>query len=677
MIRRFAFAAVLLASLGLAAQDSRSASVTLQAAIAAEQIDQDLPKAIGLYERAVKEAGSDRMLAAQILLRLGQAQAKAGRAQDARATFERILREHSDSGQPAAIAKSRLATPAAGGFQEVPADPNADRDRWLSPDGKQVIVSDGGRLIHRNLESGKDVVLAGGDQGRVLQLVWAPDSRRFAFLLLTTAGKGEIRSANILTKQIAVVVRAETEPDQLLGWTTTDVLFVRTRPTNPGSADWWLAPIDGAAPQKVFTASAEAGVLGKITPDGSSIIVIKDQHLWLFELKAGTYHALTTGSGTERGPVLSPDGRFIGFLSNRDGQWRLYVAPMNEVPILKAAPVATIDDSSLSGGTPGPMYWINGQGVITLRANRIESNIYRANRVASGFEFTALERLTQDFRQSDGPSVSPDGLRVAYRYRTGAATGIGLMDANGRAERALLAERPSREAGPLAWQSAAAVLFYRPARDGESAGIRSVDTGTGTVTAVPHGDVEAATWAYARESRQIFFVPRVIGPPLPVGRRALKARSLADGSERTIADIDGLFEFVMCEGAKSIVYTRVLGASATTIGPTELRQMSLDGTNDRLLQAAQNVNRNGLGLIPASCSTDGRFLLYFSNRPHVLNLETGQDSLLPNIADIDWNEQGALSRDGSFVLVSGSMIITEKRSWSGVTDDAVKRLGRY
>jgi Tol biopolymer transport system component len=198
MIRRFTIAVLLLTSIGLAAQDSRSASVTLKAAIAAEQIERDLPKAIGLYERAVKEAVSDRTLAPQILLRLALAQLKAGREQDAHATFQRILRDYSDSGEPAAVAKARLATPPAGGFRQVAVDLNVKSDAPVaySDDGRAIayLTNAASQLWVRDVDSGRDRSLLNLKGRHIGNLRWSPDGR---FLALTSRDPSDPATRNI------------------------------------------------------------------------------------------------------------------------------------------------------------------------------------------------------------------------------------------------------------------------------------------------------------------------------------------------------------------------------------------------------------------------------------------------------------------------------------------------
>src|SRR5262245_33640133 len=88
------------AGLVLLAED-RKANELLEAALTKETIQGDLGGAITLYEQAVKEAGSNRALAAKAQLRLAAAYQKQGNEQ-ARIVYERVARDYSDQTEAAA-----------------------------------------------------------------------------------------------------------------------------------------------------------------------------------------------------------------------------------------------------------------------------------------------------------------------------------------------------------------------------------------------------------------------------------------------------------------------------------------------------------------------------------------------------------------------------------------------
>jgi tetratricopeptide (TPR) repeat protein len=101
-------AIVLCGALTFPAQRANSAESLLQAAAKRELVDGDLAGAIEGYKRALAAAKSNRAVAAQALLRLGQCYRKQGTA-EARLTFERLLREYADQTEAVANARAELA----------------------------------------------------------------------------------------------------------------------------------------------------------------------------------------------------------------------------------------------------------------------------------------------------------------------------------------------------------------------------------------------------------------------------------------------------------------------------------------------------------------------------------------------------------------------------------------
>jgi hypothetical protein len=92
------------------------ADVALQAAIKTETVDGNLKGAIEQYKAVVALPGAGRATIAAALLRMGQCHEKLGKAQEgeARAAYERIVREFGDQTEPAKAARERLSALAAG-----------------------------------------------------------------------------------------------------------------------------------------------------------------------------------------------------------------------------------------------------------------------------------------------------------------------------------------------------------------------------------------------------------------------------------------------------------------------------------------------------------------------------------------------------------------------------------
>src|SRR5678815_751695 len=100
------------ASLVLLGAEDKKANELLEAALTKETIQGDLAGAITLYEQAVKEAGSNRALAAKAQLRLASAYQKQG-SEQARNIYELLVRDYADQADAAAEARTRLSAMGA------------------------------------------------------------------------------------------------------------------------------------------------------------------------------------------------------------------------------------------------------------------------------------------------------------------------------------------------------------------------------------------------------------------------------------------------------------------------------------------------------------------------------------------------------------------------------------
>lgn len=97
------------AGLGLRAQTAETASAMLEAAIERQWVGGDLAGAVRQYELILVRFGNERPVAAQALWRLGQVQEQLGRADEARRSYQRLVREYADHTALVEAADGRLA----------------------------------------------------------------------------------------------------------------------------------------------------------------------------------------------------------------------------------------------------------------------------------------------------------------------------------------------------------------------------------------------------------------------------------------------------------------------------------------------------------------------------------------------------------------------------------------
>jgi len=154
-------ALLMAAALTAAPQQIVSAERQLEAAIHREQVLGDVQGAIEEYRKLAQS--SNRTVAAQALMRLGQCYEKLGEAQakDARTAYERVVRDFSDQSEIVTQARVRLAALAGtGGASGSPTlavrRVFAGLAHKVSPDGAFVSHESYGNLAIRDLVTGQN-----------------------------------------------------------------------------------------------------------------------------------------------------------------------------------------------------------------------------------------------------------------------------------------------------------------------------------------------------------------------------------------------------------------------------------------------------------------------------------------------------------------------------------------
>jgi len=282
-----------------------------------ETVQGDIKGAIALYERAAREAGANRSLAAKAQMRLGAAYQKLGDAQ-ARTVYERVVRDYAD--QPEAVeARARLNALARPPATEPPAptlteilairgrgapgrirqitlfnregkvvatvgEPAANGSMTLSPDGKRVAVVQDGNIVVYDVATRAVMKLVGGQAEA--QPTWSPDGQRIAF-------------------QVRI-----NRPERRAGVYVMD--------SNGKGKEEFLSPI---VDLNLISWSADGRYLTYQAPGSST-----GADMWVLPL-AGDHRAIPVLRTPleEQSMRISPDGRFIAYKLSDNGQSDVYV----------------------------------------------------------------------------------------------------------------------------------------------------------------------------------------------------------------------------------------------------------------------------------------------------------------------------------------------------------------
>ena len=113
---RLGFSALLLASWPTVGYAADGLTGAFQKALFEEEVNQDLKAAVAGYQSVVEQFDAQRRVAANTVFRLAESYRKLGQTNEAKAQFERLLREFSDQTSLVTLGRQSLAT-LRGGIQ--------------------------------------------------------------------------------------------------------------------------------------------------------------------------------------------------------------------------------------------------------------------------------------------------------------------------------------------------------------------------------------------------------------------------------------------------------------------------------------------------------------------------------------------------------------------------------
>lgn len=328
-------------------------AVLLRAAIEIEEVDGNLEAAIGQYKHVIQIAGTNRVVAAQALLRLGGCYEKRG-PEEARRAYEQLIRDYAEQAREVAAARQRLAA------LQRPAGAGAPRDMAVrrvltfegsaegSIDAAAALFSltdwDTGNLAVRELPGGnlrrltnKGPWTASPEFTQVS--VPSRDGRQIAYDWVTKEGLFELRVVALDGSGARVIHDGkDTSLAHPCDWSPdgTHILAVLASTDQHTSQAVLISVKDGS---RRILASVPAGIYGiqraRISPDGRYVSfdqrMLDDggrHDIFLVPSEGGQPAALVRQPGDDLLLDWSPDGRHILFSSDRTGTPDAWVLPV-------------------------------------------------------------------------------------------------------------------------------------------------------------------------------------------------------------------------------------------------------------------------------------------------------------------------------------------------------------
>lgn len=461
---------------GPAAQRGADAEVLLQAASHADLVEGDVDKAIRLYRDVIARYPGERTIAVKALLKLGACHEKLGQAQ-ARAAYERIVRDYADQADAVRIARARLnempgapattrANSAAGPTYRLVLDRIGVRDVAFLP-GQFDFAPDGTRFVFRAPAPDQTTALiyvADAEGALVRPLVserhdwwgfqyprWSPAGNRVAYLVhkapYEAKGPWGIFVADVDTgqaRQIGSDFPDEHPPVDLV-WTadSREVTYVVNKTSGGTAPGVYSRSVLSGETRVVQLMPVHWSLrLGGYSPDGrwlafhqkvADVSDHRDIDIWILPAKGGRASRLTERDGIDAQPAWAPDGRTLYFVSDRSGDqnvWKMTIDPSTGAPAGDVQQVTFFAD----GRVMHPRLFAAGRRM-ALAVGRNKTVI----KVASPDRPEEARELTR----GRGPQLSPDGRSVYYMGQGPDQQGLFVIPATGGAAKRLTAMVPS------------------------------------------------------------------------------------------------------------------------------------------------------------------------------------------------------------------------------------------
>jgi len=187
----------------------------------------------------------------------------------------------------------------------------SSRPTW-SPDSREVVFTEGSRLMAENLDTGRLRTIA-TLSGEVIDPAWSPDGAWIAFALREYGAAEDIYVMNPMGQQLRRLT-VHSAADRHPAWSpdSRSIAFASNR---GGDDDIWTVSLDGGEPVQLTQGPAN-DTWPAWSPDGRFLAFASDregQDLWVLPAGRSDPVRITQDAANSTAPAWSPDGDWIAY----------------------------------------------------------------------------------------------------------------------------------------------------------------------------------------------------------------------------------------------------------------------------------------------------------------------------------------------------------------------------
>jgi len=293
------------------------------------------------------------------------------------------------------------------------------------------------------------------------------------------------------------------------------------------------------------------------------------------------FSVVTNFAGVEAGPSLSPDGRWVAFVSNRDGQWDIYIGLVTGGSLIRITSDPNIETR--------PRWSPDGTHLLFARLNDLGLNDLWVVPALGG----AARRIVLN---GLNPTWSPDGRSIAYS----SGGTIWVCEASGANPRAVTRPEPPLAHHHPAFSHDGRSLAFVRRRDGPYSELAVADVGAGTMKTLTNDHALALSPVWSPDDRFIYFTSSRGGTlniwKIPAASGDAEQITAGQGDD---ADID------LSADGKRLVFS----SYRANVNLAELNIETTSSARRKWLTSDAARGENS-----PRYSRDGRRIAYFSNR---------------------------------------------------------------